>query len=64
MAAQSYRRARSVSESHIDYEALVRRGRDFKAKAIRAVVRLADMRAAWVRQNEAERAVRYRDSRE
>jgi hypothetical protein len=64
MAAQSYRRARSVSESHIDYEALIRRGHDFKAKAIRAVVRLADMRAAWVRQNEAERAVRYRDSRE
>jgi len=62
MAAQSYRRARSVTERHIHYEALIRRGHEFKAKATRAVVRLADMRAASVRQNEAESAVRYRDS--
>jgi hypothetical protein len=64
MAGQSYRRARSVSKRHIDYEALIRRGHEFKAKATRAVVPLADMRAASVRQDEAERAVRYRDSRE
>jgi len=64
MAAQTYRHARSVSEPHIDYEALIRLGHEFKAKAARAVVRLAAMRAASLRQYEAEREVRYRDSRE
>jgi hypothetical protein len=64
MAAQSYRRARSVTQRHIDYEALNGRGHEFKAKATRAVARLADMRAASLRQYEAEREVRYRDRRE
>jgi hypothetical protein len=64
MAAQSYRCARSTSHRHIDYEALIQRGHEFKAKATRAVVRLADIRAASLRQYEAEREVRYRDSRE
>jgi hypothetical protein len=39
MAAQSYRRARSVTEEHIDYEALMRHGHEFKARATRAVAR-------------------------
>jgi hypothetical protein len=64
MAAQSYRRARSASGRHIDYKALIGRGHEFKAKATRAIARLAEMRAASVRQYEAEREVRYKDSRE
>ena len=64
MAAQSYRRARSVSGGHIDYEALIRRGHEFKAKAAEAIARLADKQGASLRQYESEREVRYRDSRE
>ena len=40
MAGQSYRRARSVSKRHIDYEALIRRGHEFNAEATTAVVPL------------------------
>jgi hypothetical protein len=61
IAVQSYRRAGSVTERHIDYEALMRRGHEFKARAATAVARLVRMRAG---QYEAEREVRYRDSRE
>ena len=53
-----------MSHRHIDYEALIQGGHEFKAKATTAVVRLADIRAASLRQYEAEREVRYRDSRE
>jgi len=46
IAAQSYRRARASFERHKDYEALMRLGQEFKAKATRAAARLARMRGA------------------
>jgi hypothetical protein len=38
IAVQSYRRAGSVTERHIEYEALMRHGHEFKAKAATARV--------------------------
>lgn len=46
IAAQSYRQARASLEPHKDYEALMRLGQEFKAKATRAAARLARMRGA------------------
>jgi hypothetical protein len=64
MAAQSFRRARTSVRPHIDYESLVKLGREFKARATAARERLAARRAAAARKHEAERQEDYRDRRE
>ncbi len=63
-AAASYRDARSSFASHMDYEALMRLGREFKARATAARARLAGMRKAAFARKEADRQDTYRDSRE
>lgn len=72
MAAQSFRRARTSVQPHIDYENLMRLGREFKVRATAARTRLAAMseaaseaaRRAAARRSEAERREDYRDRRE
>ena len=64
MAAQSFRRARTSVQPHIDYESLLRLGREFKARATAARVRLAAMRAGEAQKHEAERQKDFRDRRE
>lgn len=54
MAAQSFRRARTSAQPHIDYESLLRRGHEFKRRAATARERLAAMRAAAARKHVAE----------
>ncbi len=49
MAAQSYRHARASTQPHIDYESLMRLGREFTAQATAARTRLAAMRGAAAR---------------
>jgi hypothetical protein len=63
-AAQAYRRARSLSPLHENYEPLIKLGREFKAKATEAVRRLVRMRGTAVRRQEAKRQEAYWDSRE
>ena len=62
-AAASLRNARASRGSHKDYEALVGLGREFKARAAVARVRLARMRDAALVTREAERQGMYWDSR-
>ena len=64
MAAQCYRQARSSLEPNQDEETLMNLGHKFKAKAVTAVARLAGMRAARARRQEAERQEAYWDRRE
>jgi hypothetical protein len=64
MAAQSFRRARTSAQPHIDYESLLTLGRAFKAQATAASQRLTRMRKAAARKHAAERAEDYRDRRE
>jgi hypothetical protein len=64
MAAQSYRLARSCLEPHDEFEALMRRGREFKAKATRAAARVAAIRGVRARRQESERQEALRDSGE
>ncbi len=64
MAAQSFRRARTSVQPHIDYESLLKLGREFKARATAARKRLAATRAAAARKHEADRQKDYRDRRE
>ena len=54
MAAQSFRRARSSAQPHLDYETLLRLGRGFKTRATAARERLAAMRAAAARKHATE----------
>ena len=63
-AAASLRNARASRGSHKEYEALVGLGREFKARAAVARVRLARMRDAALATREAERQGMYWDSRE
>jgi hypothetical protein len=56
-AAQSYRGARSSAKPHLDYEALMIIGHQFKAKAALAAARLARLKEATLRRQEAERHV-------
>jgi hypothetical protein len=64
MAAQSFRHARASVQPHIDYENLMRRGREFKARAAAARTRLAAMRLAATRKHEAERQKDCEDHRQ
>jgi hypothetical protein len=64
VAAQTYRRARSSSTLHENYEPLMQLGRAFKAKATEAAARLARMRGSAHRRQEAKRQETYWDSRE
>lgn len=63
-AAQSYRDARTSLAPHLEYDSLMRLGREFKARAIVARARLARLRDAVLLREEAERQELYRDSRE
>ena len=63
-AAEAYRGARASLKSHLDYEALLRLGDEFKSKAVSAASRLVRMRGASLKAREAERQDSYRDSRE
>jgi hypothetical protein len=63
MAAQSFRRARTATQTHVDYESLMRLGQRFKARATAARARLAKMRQAAGRKEE-NRQKEYRDRRE
>ena len=63
-AAEAYRGARASLKPHLDYEALVRLGDEFKSKAVSAASRLVRMRDASLKAREAERQDSYRDSRE
>jgi hypothetical protein len=64
MAAQSFRRARTATQTHVDYESLMRVGQQFKARAMAARARLAKMRQAAGRKEENDRQKEYRDRRE
>lgn len=63
-AVASYRDARSSLAPHLDYETLIRLGREFKTRATAAQARLARMREAALARDETERQGRYWDSRE
>ncbi len=63
-AAESYRRARSSLSPHLDYEALIRLGHQFKGKAAAAVLRLDRLRGVALRRQESKRQDAYRDGRE
>ena len=63
-AARSYREARSSLAPQLDYEALMRLGRKFKARATAARVRLARLRRAALLREEGKRRDLYADSRE
>jgi hypothetical protein len=63
-AAETYRRARSSFTPHENYEPLMKLGRQLKAKATEAAVRLARMRGTALRRQEAKRQEAYLDSRE
>ena len=64
MAAESFRRARSSAQPHLDYESLLRLGHAFKSRATAARKRLAEMRAAATRNQEAGRQEHSRDRRD
>ena len=64
MASQYYRQAESSLEPNQNEESLLNLGHKFKAKAVTSVARLAGMRAARARRQEAERQEVYWDSRE
>jgi hypothetical protein len=64
-AARSYRDARSSLAPHLDYESLMRVGREFKVRAVAAQARLARWRdAERLREEDARRQELYSDSRE
>ena len=63
-AAEAYRGARASLKPHLDYEALIRLGDEFKRKAVSAASRLVRMQRTSSKTKEAERQDLYRDSRE
>jgi hypothetical protein len=63
-AARSYRDARSSLAPHLDYESLMRVGREFKARAIAAQARLVRWRDAVRLREDAGRPALYSDNRE
>jgi hypothetical protein len=63
-AARNYRDARASLAPQLEYESLMRLGREFKARAVVAQARLARFRDAVLSREEAERQDLYRDSRE
>jgi len=63
-AAANYRAARSSVAPHLDKEALIRLGQEFKARAITARARLDRLQKAAVAKLEAARQGKYWNSRE
>jgi hypothetical protein len=63
-AAEAYRGARASLKPHLDYEALLRLGDEFKGKAVSAASRLVRMRRASLKHKEAEREGSSREGRE
>jgi hypothetical protein len=63
IAAQSFRRARTATQTHVDYESLMKLGRRFKARAEVARARLARMRQASDRkwENDRQKEDRHRE---